>query len=309
MRDGFDVLMRRQGWHVTGNEPIQGGRKVIEWRTRFSKESPADQLTFYEAFSNNTVRKLIRAILSGSQARNDLVRICSNETKLDETLTYLQAGGIVTQADGIWSRGPQCKKADNIGPTFEWYVAEWFRRELKAPTRHGVKVEEMPHGGDFDVVAFVGENRIWVECKTANPDEITEDDLKRFHQRAFDFRPEIAVLLVDTESSVGTVARDVINLWSRMAALSAGHESPPADTGEAEPIPGYSGIHWCARHIYVANVAHNVDRSLSNILRFHETYARRQIFVPTVGIWDFERGEVRPEYVGSQPDRKGPYSV
>lgn len=307
--DTFNVLMRRQGWHVIGKEPIQGGRKVIKWRTRFSKGSPADQLIFYEAFGSNTVRKLIRAILSRSQTRDDLARICSNETKLDETLTYLQAGGIVTQADGTWSRGPQCKKADNIGPTFEWYVAEWFRRELKAPTRHGVKVEEMPHGGDLDVVAFVGENRVWAECKTAKPDEISDVDLKLFLQRAFDFRPEIAVLLVDTESSVGRVARDVSNLWSRMAAISAGREGPPADAEEAKPIPDYTGLHWCARHVYVANVAHSVDRSLSNILRFHETYARRQIFVPTIRIWDFERGEVRPEYGGSQPDRKGPYSV
>lgn len=224
--------------------------------------------------------------------------------KLDETLVYLQAGGIVTNDGEIWSKGANCNQAENVGPTFEWYVAEWFRRELKAPARHGVHVEEMPKGGDLDVVAFVGEMRVWVECKTSRPDEISDEHLMRFLQRAFDFRPEIAVLLVDTKSSVAKLAQDVRNIWNHMSALSVGHTNPAPTQTEAEPIPGYSGIHWCAQHVFVANVEHSVDRSLSNILRFHETYAKRQSFAPTVGIWDFESGTVQAE-----SDREGPYAV
>jgi hypothetical protein len=161
----------------------------------------------------------------------------------------------------------------------------------------------MPKGGDLDVVAFVGEIRVWVECKTSRPQDITDGDQRLFLQRAFDFRPEIAVLLVDTQSSVAKLAQDIRNIWNHMAALSVGKEQGPEPAQlEAETIPGYNGIQWCARHVYVANVNHSVDRSLSNILRFHETYAKRQIFVPDVGIWDFENGNV-------QLESEEPYSV
>src|SRR6185437_4761969 len=93
--DGFEVLMRRQGWHLTGTAPIHGGEKVVQWQAKYAKGTPSDQDSFYEAFSNDTVRKLIRAILLGPQDMKDLAKICPNQAKLNETLVYLQAGGIV----------------------------------------------------------------------------------------------------------------------------------------------------------------------------------------------------------------------
>lgn len=308
--DGFDVLMRRQGWHLTGSNPA---RKVIQWRSALATSSSADQTSFYGAFGEKRVRKLIRSMLSAPQGEQrstqELAVICPNETRLNAILTYLQAGGIVTKKGARWSRGAHCHQADNIGQTLEWYVAEWFRSELKAPARYGVTVEEMANGADLDVVAFLGDTRVWVECKSSKPDDISAGDLKGFLQRAFDFRPEIAVLLIDTDCSVAKLAQDVRNLWNHLSALSLGKETPPVAQAEAEPVPGYSGIYWCARHVYVANVEHSVDRSLSNALRFHETYAKRQIFVPTVGVWDFVNGVVQPDSQGVQPNNEGPYAV
>lgn len=309
MPDTFDALMRRRGWRPTNTAPMRGDPKVIQWRTRFSKEAAADQATFYDAIGNNTVRKLIRAILTEPKSRDDLVAICPNESKLDDTLTYLQAGGVVTQVDGAWSKGPQCKKADNIGSTFEWYVAEWFKRELKATVRRSVHVEEMLHGGDLDVVAFLDNTRVWVECKTKKPEDISDRDVRLFLQRAFDFRPEIGILLIDTESSVAKLAQDVSNLWSRLLDLSYGHEySTPTET-EAKPIPGYTDIYWCAQQIYVASVEHSVDRSLSNVLRFHDSHAKRQRYVPIVGKWNFEREEVQADREEADLATDGPYAV
>jgi hypothetical protein len=119
----FEVLMRRQGWRITSVAPESGGRDVIQWRPKFSKLVTQNQTSFFEAFGQDTVRKVIRSVLLGPQETEVLAGICPNQTRLEEILTYLQAGSIVERSGDVWFRGPSCGRAENIGPTVEWYVA------------------------------------------------------------------------------------------------------------------------------------------------------------------------------------------
>src|SRR5690348_11963901 len=167
--DGFHVALRRRGWHLTNLAPVYNDPKVIRWRTPY--ESAVDEqqaMSFYDAFGDTTLRKVLRAVFGSESPPNEerLRSICGNKKRLAEILAYLEQGGFIEVVDGAWIRGPTCQDIDNIGTTLEWYVAEWFRRELQAAARHGVILEDAPEGGDLDVIAFFNETCVFVECKT-----------------------------------------------------------------------------------------------------------------------------------------------
>lgn len=125
-----------------------------------------------------------------SRDTNQLREMCGNELKLAKILAYLEAGNVIARNGNTWTKGPQCSKINDIGHTLEWYVAEWFRRYLKVPARHGVSLQELRYGGDLDVVAFVNDLRVIVECKaTGRPDRFSKSKAQQFLQRVQDFNP------------------------------------------------------------------------------------------------------------------------
>jgi hypothetical protein len=132
-----------------------------------------------------------------------LREMCTDEKKLTRILVFLEAGTCIVRKSDRWTKGAQCSQVNEIGHTLEWYVAEWFRRYLKVPALRGVSLNELRYGGDLDVVAFVNDLRVIVECKaTGRPDRFSKAKAQQFLQRVQDFNPEIAVLLFDTERRV-----------------------------------------------------------------------------------------------------------
>jgi hypothetical protein len=292
--DAFPVMLRRQGWHLIECSPVYTDPRVIQWRGTFTREAQdSGYATFYAAFGDNTVRKVVRAILNKSRTMADLKAICGDEAKLQGLLAYLEAGGVAIRDSAGWAKGPSCRDIDNTGTTLEWYVAEWFRHELQVPARHGVKLEEVHGGGDLDVVAFINDIRVLVECKTGKPDALSETDIRWFLQRALEFAPEIAVLLMDTESPITRPVQLVAEVIAEMNWLEA---HPDATESPAEvrtgivptpEVPGFPGLFCCARNVFLTGVTDSIDASLSAVLRCYYSYLRHQLILPLPPDWNF----------------------
>jgi hypothetical protein len=265
-RDGFDLMLRRQGWYLIQSRQVYTDPRVIQLANSDTTGGTEDRFTtLYEAFGENTFRKLLRHVFFHQQGTlSELRRICSGEQKLAHYLDFMRKHLLIEVEGEDWCKGPFYKPVNNIGSTLEWYIAEWFRRWLQVPARHGVTIKGVADGGDLDVVAFVDGIRVMVECKSGSPAQISETDVQLFFSRAADFNPEIAVLLIDTDSRID----QQIDIFNRLR--SSGDPLKPQDAGK--------NLYWGARHIYVTNTKNGIGESLSAILRLYYSKIRHISF-------------------------------
>jgi hypothetical protein len=264
--DIFELMLRRQGWHLLRSRPSSNDPKVIQLRRRVAANGiEYGERAFFDAFGENTFRKLLRHIFFHKRCTyDDLKRICANGQKLDSYLAFMIDTELVVREGDLWCKGPVYKRIDNLGPTLEWYVAEWFRSWLQVPARHGVAIKGVADGGDLDVVAFVDSIRVMVECKSGSPAQVTETGLRLFLRRAAEFNPEIAVLLIDTESRIDAQIEMLNRLRSGGDPITAQDE--------------HKSLCWGARHIYVINARVNIAESLSAVLRLYYSKIRHLSF-------------------------------
>ncbi|GHO50167.1 hypothetical protein [Ktedonospora formicarum] len=264
-QDSFEIMLRRQGWHLVRHKPVYTDPRVIRLYQNQEMTLSERERHFYEAFGDNTFRKLLRHIFfHKSSSYADLNRICVGEQKLERNLEQMERFYLITSEDKTYHKSSAYKHIDNLGPTLEWYVAAWFREWLQVPARHGVAIKGVADGGDLDVVAFVDGIRVMVECKSGSPNQITENELRLFLRRAADFNPEIAVLLIDTESYIERQGE-------RLSELRTG----------GDPIRSqddHHGLFWGARHIYVVNARPSIGDALSAVLRLYYSRIRHMSF-------------------------------
>ena len=250
-KDGFDLMLRRQGWSDFEYRPPYLDPQVIRLRwtnppNTIKKYSPQ---AFYHRFGDNTFRKLLRAIFFSPRTFEKLKGLCE-EQKLNEHLAFMSEQEIVEQEGGNWRKSPRYAHVQDISKTLEWYIAEWFRYELKAPARHGVHIEGIGDGGDLDDVAFVDGARIMIECKSGDPANITEAHLELFLRRAAAFNPDVALLLIDTDQEIQKQLEMLKKVY-----LKSDHIGPK------------SPRQWNTGCVHVRNIKKSIDRSLRETLR------------------------------------------
>jgi hypothetical protein len=263
--DDFDLQFRRQGWlsfdYVRPGEADPQRLSQRWWHSMTRSYSPH---AFYDRFGQNTFRKLLGHIYTHSPApREDLERMCSNTVVLNEHFEFMQDQELAEEAGGMWRKAARYQHVNNIGRTLEWYVAEWFKSELAAPARYGVRVDDLAEGGDLDVVAFVNNLRVWVECKSGR--DTPDDQLRLFLQRNRDFSPDIAVLLIDTEGNVGRYIEALNNMREGADAL--------------EPQDERGSLYWGMRNVYVVNTRKSIAGSLATVLRLYHARVKHMTFV------------------------------
>jgi hypothetical protein len=271
-QDHFEIMLRRQGWHLACHKPVQIDPKVIRLpyshetgSTNGSNGAAHENNIFYTMFGDNTFRKLLRHIFFHKQCSyDDLKGMCGSDQKLSKYLSFMTIHELIVQNGELWEKGPAYKEIDNIGPTLEWYVAEWFRSWLQVPARHSVAIRDVADGGDMDVVAFVDGIRVMVECKSGSPSQINETDIKLFLRRAADFNPEIAILLIDTESRIDRQIEMLNRLRTGGDPLTAQDER--------------HRLYWGARHIYAINARMSIADTLSSVLRLYFSRIRHVAF-------------------------------
>lgn len=105
---------------------------------------------------------------------------------------------------GLVRRGPGqsirflAEPVTDFGDTFEWFLSEVLRREFSADTLWGVKIPGLPCGGDFDIIALVSGNLLYLEAKTSPPKHIEQKEISAFLERVRLLSPDLAIVLVDT---------------------------------------------------------------------------------------------------------------
>jgi hypothetical protein len=103
-----------------------------------------------------------------------------------------------------------------------------------------------------------------VECKSGSPTQISETDIKLFLSRAADFNPEVAILLIDTESRIDQQVEMLNRFRTGADPLTAQDE--------------HKTLYWGARHIYVINTRVGIADSLSAVLRLYYSKIRHIAF-------------------------------
>jgi hypothetical protein len=273
----FAVSLRRQGWTVTQALTYKTDSRILKVNNAASPRQAPNQL--YEFLAKKTVRKLLRAIISGPQTRERLLRICLDEQELDRILADFEVDGFAERIGEEWTRGSACAGIDSMGPTLEWLVAEWFRSRLLCPAQHGVCIAEVPRGGDLDVVAMVNNVRVWVECKTKKPQDLTEEELRWYLQRAHDFNPEMAVLLIDTNSSIEEPINVLNHICAEVKWKQQALAGPASNEQRRIQLETFGRRHkkelwWGEGNRFVTNVVHSIEASLMAVLRLYHNEIR-----------------------------------
>jgi hypothetical protein len=154
---------------------------------------------FYRKMKRYSFRLLLRDVIAHQDSfkARDLTRYCSIQTSR-RYIRFLSDLDIVGASDrGTYhlKRGPLY----SFGGTLEWFVAQVFVREFHCPTIYGVKFRQTTHGGDYDVIALLGNQLVYAEVKSSPPKGIDVEEVKSFLGRIEDLSPQLALFLVDTE--------------------------------------------------------------------------------------------------------------
>jgi hypothetical protein len=162
---------------------------------------------------------------------------------------------------------------DNIGPTLEWYVAELCKRELAGDAEWAVQLEDLPVGGDFDVLGWLAPTLLCVELKSAQPSEISESELRNFLQRDQELVPDLSVLLVDTDETAGVTAL-VDRMNSFVMPLVGALASQPTFGAQAD----FPGLSYGWKHVYVTGSTPSILTQLRRALQHYHAHVKGHSF-------------------------------
>lgn len=87
---------------------------------------------------------------------------------------------------------------DNFGGTFEWFLAQVLEREFMAQTLWSVRLEGIEGGGDFDVLALLGEKLFYLEGKSSPPNNVPYAEIEKFLLRQEGLGCDCAMIVSDT---------------------------------------------------------------------------------------------------------------
>src|SRR5450755_267499 len=263
--DGFVQHMRARGWSVANIQPISTDPKVIRqpWLVCPNGARYSDR-AFYHLFGITRFRKLLRtALLRTPCTTPTFAALCPDASELHTYLTFLQDQELLHNEGTVWSRGKRLFHVSDIGHTFEWYVAEWFRltqtcrSQHVIPVRHGVTFHRSLDIGDIEVVALLDSWTVMLECKSSS--KISANELALFLKRATLLQPAIAVLLIDTP----TLSPD--GHIRRLNALLAKNGEEPLI-----PVASAEGMYWGAKHMCVTCISQSLPSALEAVLQVIE---------------------------------------
>jgi Holliday junction resolvase-like predicted endonuclease len=87
----------------------------------------------------------------------------------------------------------------SFGDTLEWFMAKVFEKEFLAEVLWGIRLKNSARGGDFDLVARMEGELVYVEVKSSPPKHIEQREVISFLDRIEDLLPHIAFFFEDTE--------------------------------------------------------------------------------------------------------------
>lgn len=187
---------------------------------------------FYRLMSKESNRAILKRICRTTKfTKEDLCKKW-NIKRIDYLLEELLDLGVIIKTDD--SSFSVRKREVEYGENFEWYISEMFERELSYTSDWGVHIREAPSGGDYDVLAWAGNNLIYVECKAKKPSDIAEKEIISLLKRDEFLRPHVTILFVDSTSDIDFVENLFSKIGSRIKKLcnrygikNSGMSDPP----------------------------------------------------------------------------------
>ena len=155
---------------------------------------------FYKNFKSFSYRQILKLIydseigIDASEIRSKLSSL--TQDRLKSLLSQLTEDKCIVKDD----TDTKYKRAsdNNYARTFEWFICEVFKRELKGIASSGVKILKLRCGGDFDVIARLEDLLVYIECKSGSVFNVSKDDISNFLERYGELAPSFAILIIDT---------------------------------------------------------------------------------------------------------------
>lgn len=187
----------------------------------------------------------------------DLLHYCS-QRKARRFVKDLVSLGIVEES-GPGRYRLRNQQATSFGDTLEWYVAQTFEREFASPAVWGVKLRALESGGDYDVVARLGQHLVYVETKSAPPRNIEQPAITGFLKRLDDLQPDLAIFLEDTHLKM-EIKINLMFESERESQPGAGWLSP-----ETKMLR--RGVFQAGRRVFIINSKPSIIHNLRVCLR------------------------------------------
>jgi hypothetical protein len=175
----------------------------------------------------------------------------------------------------------RCRLAlDNIGPTLEWYVASLCRWELRGEATWGVKLAGMPAGTDYDVLAWLQAELVYIECKAKSPKDVKVGEIRQFFQRHDQLSPELTIFLVDMHDSINDLVARMEAVLEAALRIHGNIQDPNwPDRPFLEVQEDYPNIAGIWGRILVTNSSPSILAQLRSCLMLYNSRVRRALFL------------------------------
>jgi len=214
----LEGLLQLRGFRVYSMEPMDD----------LILPSPERIDDFYRMMEKYSFRLFLRDVIKVQSGfrKSDVTRYATAEVT-ERYISFLSEIGLVHEVNASHSREDGMFRLSSggissFGDTLEWFVAEVLRREFHAEVLRGVKFRGKKSGGDYDILARVNGDLLFMEVKSSPPRQVYESEVRAFWSRVYELSPDIAVFFMDTHLRMKD---KLVPMFEE--ELRRRHESPP----------------------------------------------------------------------------------
>ncbi len=255
----IENTLKRRGYRYAGH----GSARSLLFPTDLPPQKLDD---FYRHMKSRTFRTILKSIVEdGTASRADWLTGCTDAT-LSKYLDFLISQGVITcEAPG--DSYSLATHGAAFGPTLEWYIAELFKRELASTADWGVRIEKFKPGGDFDVMARVESELVWIEAKSVRPRDVKETHVRHFLQRDQSLDPDMSVFLVDSDDDLSVLVAKFEGVLGEARA------------GSVERLEDFGGVCHLLRRVFITNSDPSILTNLRHCLNYYFAVLKHSAYV------------------------------
>jgi hypothetical protein len=262
------ALLTRRGFRYLGR-----GDEAQIVRPKVTSNQIAKE--YYDSLGDYTFRKVLRHLIARKRPvdNQEILSMCAEPT-LGQVRDFLVRSAIVeVTKDERWNLKEQ---VDSFGYTLEWYVSQLLTRELGAISEWSVKIDGLLAGGDLDVLAFIDSVLLYIECKAKRTEEIGESEVRNFLQRSQDMAPELAIMLIDTDSELDSLLNRFQTILLPIQRVASGirDQNWKSEKPFIAKVIGFHRMYFGLQRIFVTYSQPSIQHALQDCLRYYHTYVK-----------------------------------
>ncbi|WP_376793573.1 hypothetical protein [Thermogemmatispora sp.] len=257
--DGFEQALANLGWQLrSARSPYSDPQVLRQPWLRCPNGSHYRERQLYNFLLSTSCRQALRRLIERLPCPADL--LVSEARGMLPNASFLQFlfdQQLLLRQEMLLRPGPGLAHLQDLGHTLEWLIAEWLRLygvdhyDRLVPVRHGIRLSSPAIPGDIDVLAFLAEGPLLIECKSRTR-TIEEAHFMRFISQVDLLRPFAAIFLIDIE---GPLPAERVAQCARVLQRAG-----------AAPLQGAGGFYCTAERIYLLNASLRFDERLATAL-------------------------------------------